>query len=55
MHPTAYTTQQGTRYLKEPGVVLYIRPDVDQEALIPFLEDFGFEKESQASCSFGAA
>src|SRR6266849_413169 len=42
-NPTVYTTQQGTRYLKEPSVILYIKPNVDQEALIPFLEDFGFE------------
>lgn len=41
--PTVYQTQQGTRYLKEPGVILWSRPQVNLSALEPFLEDFGFQ------------
>src|SRR5436853_7911471 len=37
-----YTTQQGTRYLKEPGVVLISKPAVDLSGMHDFLEDFGF-------------
>src|SRR5437016_5807164 len=42
MKPTVYTTQQGTRYLKEPGVVLISKPAVDLSGMHDFLEDFGF-------------
>lgn len=42
--PTVYTTSQGTRYLKEPGVVLISRPSVDLSAMEPFLENLGFSE-----------
>jgi len=43
MKPTIYTTRQGTRYLKEPGVVLIAKPAVDLSGMHEFLQDFGFE------------
>jgi len=41
-NPKVFTTAQGTRYLKESGVVLIARPSVDLSELADFLEDFGF-------------
>jgi thymidylate synthase (FAD) len=38
--PTVYQTEQGTRYLKEPGVVLISKPSVDLSGMDDFLGDF---------------
>jgi thymidylate synthase (FAD) len=43
-NPTVYTTAQGTRYLKEPGVVLLSKPSVDLSGMTDFLEDLGFSE-----------
>lgn len=43
-NPTVFTTSQGTRYLKESGVVLISRPSVDLSGMADFLDDFGFSE-----------
>jgi len=40
-NPTVFTTSQGTRYLKEPGVVLLSRPSVDLSGMSAFLDGLG--------------
>lgn len=40
--PIVYTTQQGTRYLKEAGVVLISKPAVDLSGMGDFMDDMGF-------------
>lgn len=42
-NPTVFQTQSGTRYLKEPGVVLIAKPAVDLSGMRDFLADFGCE------------
>jgi thymidylate synthase (FAD) len=40
--PIVFATSQGTRYLKEPGVVLISRPSVDLSGMADFLDDLNF-------------
>jgi len=41
-NPTVFITSQGTRYLKEPGVVLLSKPFVDLSGMAAFLDDLDF-------------
>jgi thymidylate synthase (FAD) len=41
-NPTVFITSQGTRYLKEPGVVLLSKPSVDLSGMTDFLDDLDF-------------
>jgi thymidylate synthase (FAD) len=43
-NPKVFTTSQGTRYLKEPGVVLISKPSVDLSGMADFLDDLDFSE-----------